>query len=106
MTKSKQLIGDVKNSYALFVDLMSTLRESNLIQESKNNKALMFDIMMSIGQFTAAVLQLMKMSMPDNSENIDLLNFYKDNFLDVICEESLISHLSEIEEMIDELKIN
>ena len=106
MTKSKQPIGDVKNSYALFVDLMRTLRESNLIQESKNNKALMFDIMMGIGEFTATVLQLMKMSMPDNSENIDLLNFYKDNFLDVICEESLISHLSEIEEMIDELKIN
>lgn len=106
MTKSKQLIGDVKNSYALFVDLMSTLRESNLIQESKNNKALIFDIMLSIGEFTATVLQLMKMSMPDNSENIDLLNFYKDNFLDVIYEESPISHLSEIEEMIDELKIN
>jgi hypothetical protein len=48
----------------------------------------------------------MKMSMPDNSENIDLLNFYKDNFLDVVYEESPISHLSEIEEMIDELKSN
>jgi hypothetical protein len=106
MTKSKQLIGDVNNSYALFVDLMSTLRESNLIQESKNNKVLMFDIMMGIGQFTASVLQLMKMSMPDENEKIDLLNFYKDNFLDVVYEESPISHLSEIEEMIDELKGN
>ena len=107
MTKSKQLIGDVKNSYALFVDLMSTLRESNLIQESKNNKVLMFDIMMGIGEFTATVLQLMKMSMPDDNEKIDLLDFYEDNVLNVICENSpIISHLSDIEEMIDELKIN
>lgn len=105
MTKSKQPIGDVKNSYALFVDLMRTLRESNLIQDSKNNKVLMFDIMMGIGQFTASVLQLMKMSMPDKSEKLDLLSFYKDNVLNVICEESpIISHLSEIEEIIDEIK--
>ena len=107
MTKSKQPMGDVKNSYALFVDLMRTLRESNLIQESKGNKVLMFDIMMGIGQFTASVLQLMKMSMPDKSEKLDLLGFYKDYVLNVICEESpIISHLSEIEEMIDELKSN
>jgi hypothetical protein len=49
----------------------------------------------------------MKMSMPDKSEKIDLLSFYKDNFLDVICEESsIISRMSEIKEMIDELKSN
>lgn len=107
MTKSKQPIGDVKNSYALFVDLMHTLMESNLIQEGKNNKVLMFDIMMGVGQFTASVLQLMKMSMPDKSEKLDLLSIYKDNFLDVICEESpIISRMSEIKEMIDELKSN
>lgn len=98
-------MGDVKNSYALFVDLMHTLRESNLMKECKGNKTLMFDIMMGIGQFTASVLQLMKMSMPDRSEKIDLLSLYKDNVLNVICEESpIISRMSEIEEMIDEIK--
>lgn len=90
MTRERE-IGDPKNAFRLFTDLMRTFKESELFKNCTDNKAFVFDAMMGIGQFTATTLKVFEASMREYK--VDLVSLYRDKILPGLTSNDAVERL-------------
>lgn len=84
-------MGDPKNAFRLFTDLMRTFKDSELFENGAENKAFVFDAMMGIGQFTATVLKVFEASM--KGDKVDLVSLYRDKILPGLTSNDVVERL-------------